>query len=152
VWSGVVMLKKHSMLSTWAFLLEFFLLTAKLLTVEFSSDGQVPLKQFFMDNPTRCTTWPPRVQSVTHVKTALLEASKPFLGCSFSNGVFSIDGTNVSDDLCSFGGLIEHVKKKVSEMFIFLNLTVHSFGPESFVPLVRIRKFPKRFDRGKRKL
>jgi hypothetical protein len=38
---------------------------------------------------------------------------------------------------------IELVKKKVSEMFIFPNLTVHSFGPENFIPLVQIRKFPK---------
>jgi hypothetical protein len=28
-------------------------------------------------------------------------------------------------------------------MFIFLNLTLHSFGPENFVPLVQIRKFQK---------
>jgi hypothetical protein len=51
VWSGVVMLKNHSVSSTWAFLLDCFLQTAKLLTVAFSSDGQVPLKQFLMDNP-----------------------------------------------------------------------------------------------------
>jgi hypothetical protein len=50
VWSGVVMLKNHSMSSIWAFLLDYFLQTAKLLTVAFSSDGQVPLKQFIMDN------------------------------------------------------------------------------------------------------
>jgi hypothetical protein len=28
-------------------------------------------------------------------------------------------------------------------MFIFLNLTLHSFDPENFVPLVHIRKFQK---------
>jgi hypothetical protein len=78
------------------------------------------------------------MRSVTHVKIALLEERKPFLGCYFSNGVFSIDGTNVSGGLCSFGALIELVKKKVSEMFIFLNFTIHSFGPENFVPLVQI--------------
>jgi hypothetical protein len=39
------------------------------------------------------------------------------------------------------GASIELVKKKVSEMFIFLNLTLHSFGPEDFVPLVKIGKF-----------
>jgi hypothetical protein len=50
VWSGVV-LKNHSMSSTRAFLLDCFLQTAKLLTIAFSSDGQVPLKQFIMDNP-----------------------------------------------------------------------------------------------------
>jgi hypothetical protein len=51
VWSGVVMLKHHSMPSTRAFLLDCFLQMAKLLTIAFSSDGQVPLKQFIMDNP-----------------------------------------------------------------------------------------------------
>jgi hypothetical protein len=48
----------------------------------------------------------------------------PFLGCSFSNRVFSVDGTNVSSGLCSFGTSSELVKKKVSEMLIFLNLTL----------------------------
>jgi hypothetical protein len=66
----------------------------------------------------------------------LLEARKPFLGCSFSNKVFSVGGTNVSGGLCSFEASIELVKKKMSEMFIFLNLTLHSFGPKNFVPLV----------------
>jgi hypothetical protein len=71
----------------------------------------------------------------------LLEARKPFLGCSFSNRVFSVDGTNVSGGLCSFEASIEIVKKKGSEMFIFLNLTLDSFGPENFVLLVQIGKF-----------
>jgi hypothetical protein len=44
----------------------------------------------------------------------LLEARKPFWGCSFSNGVFSIDGTNVPGGLCSTGASIELVKKKCS--------------------------------------
>jgi hypothetical protein len=57
--------------------------------------------------------------------------------------VFSVDGTNVSGGLCSFGALTELVKKKVSEMLIFLNLTLRSFGPENFVPLVQIGKFQK---------
>jgi hypothetical protein len=35
------------------------------------------------------------------------------------------------------------VKEKVSEVFISLNLTLHSFGPENFVPLVKIGKFQK---------
>jgi hypothetical protein len=35
----------------------------------------------------------------------------------------------------------ELVKKKVSDMFIFLNWTLHSFGPENFVSLVQIGKF-----------
>jgi hypothetical protein len=69
----------------------------------------------------------------------LLEARKPFLGCSFSNRVFSVDDTNVSGGPCSFGASIELVKKKASE--IFLNLTLHSFGPENFVPLDKIGKF-----------
>jgi hypothetical protein len=56
--------------------------------------------------------------------------------------VFSVDGTKVSGGLCSFGASTELVKK-VSEMFIFLNLTLHSFGPENFVPLVQIGKFQK---------
>jgi hypothetical protein len=72
----------------------------------------------------------------------LLEVRKPFLGCSFSNGVFSVDGTNVSGGLCSFGASIELIKK-VSEMFIFLNLTFYSFGAKNFVPLVKIGKFQK---------
>jgi hypothetical protein len=98
-----------------------------------------------MDNPLHIPPWLPRVQSVTHVKIALLEARKPFLGCSFSNRVFSVDGKNVLGGLCSFGALIELIKKKVSEMFIFLNLTLHSFGPGNFVPLVKIGKFQKCF-------
>jgi hypothetical protein len=55
--------------------------------------------------------WPPQARSVTRVKIALPEARKPFLGCSFSNRVFSVDGTNVSGGLCSFGASIELVKK-----------------------------------------
>jgi hypothetical protein len=54
--------------------------------------------------------------------------------------VFFVDGTNVSGGLCSFGALTEFVMK-VLEMIIFLNLTLHSFGPENFVPLVQIGKF-----------
>jgi hypothetical protein len=86
---------------------------------------------------------PPRAWSVTHVKIASLEARKPFLGCSFSNRVFSVDGRNVSGGLCSFGASIELVKK-VSEMFIFLNFTLHGFGPENFVPFAQIGKFQKK--------
>jgi hypothetical protein len=84
---------------------------------------------------------PSRGRSVTHAKITLPEARKLLLGCSFSNRVFSVEGTNVSGDLCSFGVSIELVKKKVSEMFIFLKLTLHSFGPENFVPLDKIGKF-----------
>jgi hypothetical protein len=51
VWSGVVMLKNHSMSSTRTFLLDCFLQTAKLLTTAFSSNSQVPLKQSIIDNP-----------------------------------------------------------------------------------------------------
>jgi hypothetical protein len=50
VWSGVVMLKNHSMWSIRAFLLDCFLQTAKLLSKAFGSDGQVPLKHFKTDN------------------------------------------------------------------------------------------------------
>jgi hypothetical protein len=57
--------------------------------------------------------------------------------------VFSVDGANVSSGPCSFGGWIELVKKNMSEMFIFLNSTLHSFGPENFVPLVQTGKFQK---------
>jgi hypothetical protein len=44
------MLKNHSMSSTREFLLDCFLQTAKVLTIAFSSDGQVPLKQLRTDN------------------------------------------------------------------------------------------------------
>jgi hypothetical protein len=57
--------------------------------------------------------------------------------------VFSVDGTAVSGGLCSFGASIRLVKKKVSELFIFLNMPLRSFGPENFIPLVQIRKFQK---------
>jgi hypothetical protein len=50
VWSGVVMLKNYSM-SARAFLLDCFIQTTKLLTITLSSDDQVPLKQFIIDNP-----------------------------------------------------------------------------------------------------
>jgi hypothetical protein len=86
---------------------------------------------------------PPRARSVTHAKIALVEEHKPFVDCSFSNRLFFLDVTNVSGGLCSFGASTELVKKKVSEMFVFLNLTRHSFGPENFVPLVQIGKFRK---------
>jgi hypothetical protein len=72
----------------------------------------------------------------------LLEARKPYLGCSFGNRFFSVDSTNVSGCLSSFGAS-NKLENKVSEMFIFLNLTLHSFGLENFVPLVQIRKFRK---------
>jgi hypothetical protein len=87
--------------------------------------------------------FPTKALSVTHVKITLLEARKPFLGCSFSNRVFSVDGTNVLGGLCSSGASIEPVKKNVLEMLIFLNLTPHSFGPENFVPFVQIGKFQR---------
>jgi hypothetical protein len=83
----------------------------------------------------------PGARSVTHIKIALLEARKPFLGCSFSNRAFSVGGTNVSGGLYCFGASIELLKKKVSEMFILLNFS--RFGPENFVPLVQIGKFQK---------
>jgi hypothetical protein len=123
------------------------------LTIAFSSDGEVPLKQFIMNNPLHIPPDAqhvrPRVRSVTYVKIALLEVRKPFVGCSFSNRVFSVDGTDVSGALCSFGASIELIQKKVSEMFIFLNVTLRSFDPENFVPLVQFGKFQNEFDRGK---
>jgi hypothetical protein len=51
MWSGVVMLKNHSISSAWTFLLDCFLQMAKLFITAFGSDGQVPLEQFIMDNP-----------------------------------------------------------------------------------------------------
>jgi hypothetical protein len=110
------------------------------LSIALSSDGKVPLKQFIMDNPIHIP--PDAVPSAEchSCQTAFLEVHKPFVGCSFSNRVFSVDGTNISGGLCSFGASIELVKK-VSEMFILLNLTLHSFGPENFVPLVQSGKF-----------
>jgi hypothetical protein len=73
-----------------AFLLDCFLQRAKFLTIAiaFSSDGQVPLKQFIMDNPLHI---PPDAAIV-----------------------FSVDGTNVSGGFCSFGASIELVKKEVA--------------------------------------
>jgi hypothetical protein len=71
----------------------------------------------------------------------VLEARKPHFGSSLSNRTFSVDGTNGSGGLCSFGASTELVKKKVSEMFIFLNLTLRSFAHMNFVPLVKIGKF-----------
>jgi hypothetical protein len=77
---------------------------------------------------------PPQARSVTHVKIALLEAHKPFLGCSFSSRVFG-QPLQLWSLNCTC--------KEGAEMFIFLNLTLHSFGPENFVPLVQSRKFKK---------
>jgi hypothetical protein len=71
----------------------------------------------------------------------LPEWLKPFLGHFFSKRVFSVDVKNVLGGLCGFGASTELVKK--SEIFIFLKLTLHSFGPEHFVPLVQIGKFQK---------
>jgi hypothetical protein len=48
---------------------------------------------------------PPRARSVAHVKISLPKGRKPFVGC-FSNRVFSVDGTNISGSLCSFGASI----------------------------------------------
>jgi hypothetical protein len=51
--------------------------------------------------------------------------------------VFSVDGKNVSGCLCSFGASIGLVNK-VPKMLNFLNLTLQSFCPENFLPLVQI--------------
>jgi hypothetical protein len=56
------------------------------------------------------------------------------LGCSFSNRVFYVGGTNVSGGLCSLGASIKLLKKKV---------TLHNFGPENFEPLVQTGKFQR---------
>jgi hypothetical protein len=76
MWSGVVMLKNHCMSSTRAFLLDFFLQTAKLLTTAFSSDGQVPLEQFIMDNPLHI---PPDAQHDRPEGGVTLVSQLPFL-------------------------------------------------------------------------
>jgi hypothetical protein len=146
------MLKNRPM-STRAFLLDCFLQTAKMLTMAFSSDGQV--KQVIMAKPSISHQMPPLARSVIHVKIALLEARKPFLGLfqhSFSTRVLSVDRTSVSGGLFSFGASIELVKKNLPEMLTFLDLTLHSFGPKHFAPLVQIGKFQESFNRGKRKL
>jgi hypothetical protein len=70
------MLKNHSMSSTRAFLLDCFLQTAKLLTTAFSSDGQVPLKQFIMDNPLHI---PPDAQHGRPECGVTLMSKLPFL-------------------------------------------------------------------------
>jgi hypothetical protein len=82
------------------------------------------------------------VWSVTLAKIALLEVRKSFLAVLSAVG-FSVDGTNISGSLCSFGASIELVNKKVSEILIFLYLTLHSFGPENLMLLVHIGKFQK---------
>jgi hypothetical protein len=71
----------------------------------------------------------------------LLEVRKPFLGCSFSNRDVSVDGIDILGGLCSFRASIELVEKKVSEIFIFLNMTLHNFGSANFVSFVQFGKF-----------
>jgi hypothetical protein len=126
------MLKNHSMSSTRALLLDCFLQTAKLLTIAFSSDGQVPLKQYIMDIPLHIQPdarhgHPER--GVSLMSKLLCLQRENYFWAVFSNKVFSVDSTNLSGGLCSFGASKELVKKEVSEMFIFLNLSLHSFGP-----------------------
>jgi hypothetical protein len=106
-----------------------------------SNSCQAVHNRQFSPYPTRHTTWAPLARSVTHVKIELLEERIPFLGCSFSNRVFSVGDTSDLGGLCCFGASNELVK--VSEIFIFLNLPLHSFGPENFVPLSQIEKFQK---------
>jgi hypothetical protein len=79
VWSGVVMLKNHSMSSTRAFLLDSFFQTAKLLTIAFSSDGLVPRKQFVMDNPLHI---PPDAQHGLPERGVSLMSELPCLKCA----------------------------------------------------------------------
>jgi hypothetical protein len=102
--------------------------------------------QFIMDNslqnPTDAQDGRPSAEWHS-CQNCLAWSGKIILGCSLSNRVFSVDRINVSGGLCSFGASIELVKQKVSEMFIFLNLTLHGFGPENFVTLFQIGEFPK---------
>jgi hypothetical protein len=44
---------------------------------------------------------------------------------------------------CSFGASTELVKKKVSEMFIFLNMTHNRLCPDNYVPSYKIGQFQK---------
>jgi hypothetical protein len=76
VWSGVVMLKNHSMSSTWALSLDCYLQTAKLLTIALSSDGQVLLKQFIMDSP------PPYPTRYRPKRRVSLMSTVPCLKCT----------------------------------------------------------------------
>jgi hypothetical protein len=130
------------------FLLDCFFQMAKLLTIAYSSDVQVPLKQFIMDNPLHI---PPDAQYSRPERGVSLMSKLHCLKHSnhfwhvLSARVFSTDGRNVSGSFCSSGASIELVKKTVSEMFIFINLTLHSFGPENFVPLVPIGKLQESF-------
>jgi hypothetical protein len=70
-----------------------------------------------------------------------LKRANHFWAVLSSNGVSSVDDTDVSCGLCSFGASTELVYKKVSEVFMFLNLTLRSFEPGNFVPLAKIGKF-----------
>jgi hypothetical protein len=102
------MLKNHSMSSTRAFLLDRFLQTVKLLTIAFSSDGQVPLKQIKMDNPLHI---PPDAQHFLArcgvslmLKLPCLKRGNYFWAALLAK-VFSVDSTNILGSLCSFGGI-----------------------------------------------
>jgi hypothetical protein len=74
-------------------------------------------------------------------KLPCLKRANHFWAVLSATESLSVDGTNVSGGFCSFGASIKLVKKKVSEMFIILDLTLHSFGPENFVTLDQIEKF-----------
>jgi hypothetical protein len=122
-------------------LLDCFLQTEKLLTEAFSSDGQVPLKQLIVDNslhvpPDALHGRPER--GVSPMSKLLCLKSANHFWADLLSVVSSVDGTNVSGGLCSFGASIELIKKKVSDVIIFLNLTVYSFGPENFISLAQI--------------
>jgi hypothetical protein len=65
--------EESPMSSTREFLLDCFLQTAKLLTIAFSSDGQVPLKQFIIPSISR--QMPPRARSVTSKLPCLKRAN-----------------------------------------------------------------------------
>jgi hypothetical protein len=75
---GIAMLKNHSMSFTQAFLLDCFLQAAKLLTIAVSSDGQVPLRQFIMNNPFHI---PPDAQNGSPKRRVSLMSKLPCLKC-----------------------------------------------------------------------
>jgi hypothetical protein len=101
------------MSSTWEFLLDCSLQMAKLLIIAFGSDGQVPLKQFIMDNLLHT---PPDEQHGRPERGVPLMTTLPCLKSAnhfwavLSAMVFSVSDTNVSGGPYSFGASIELVK------------------------------------------
>jgi hypothetical protein len=73
------------MSSTRVFLLDLSFQTAKLLTIAFSSDGQVPLKQFTMNNPLHI---PPDARHGGPERGVLLMSKLPCLSAQTIFGLF----------------------------------------------------------------